>query len=130
VPRVSHEGLAFDAAKSMYFVDELNGGSVYKFVSANPNASTGDDYFAKGQTFALKVGAGGQFEGNNGPAITGSSVWVAITDAVAMRSPASPPCSAMAPSTDGPPPTMPTFRQPASTVRKTSKSRHSGTARN
>ena len=82
VPRVSHEGLAFDAAKSMYFVDELNGGSVYKFVSANPNASTGDDYFAKGQTFALKVGAGGQFEGNNGPAITGSSVWVAITDAV------------------------------------------------
>lgn len=82
VPRVSHEGLAFDASKSMYFVDELNGGSVYKYVSANPNASTGDEYFAKGQTFALKVGSGGQFEGNNGPAITGSSVWVAITDAV------------------------------------------------
>lgn len=82
VPRVSHEGLAFDASKSMYFVDELNGGSVYKYVSSNPNASTGDEYFAKGQTFALKVGSGGQFEGNNGPAITGSSVWVAITDAV------------------------------------------------
>lgn len=82
VPRVSHEGLAFDAAKSMYFVDELNGGSIYKYVSATPNASTGDEYFAKGQTFALKVGAGGQFEGNNGPAITGSSAWVAITDAV------------------------------------------------
>lgn len=80
IPRVSHEGLAFDANKSMYFVDELNGGSVYKYVSANPNATNGNDYFAAGQTFALKVGAGGQFEGNNGPAITGTSSWVAITD--------------------------------------------------
>ncbi len=79
IPRVSHEGLAFDANKSMYFVDELNGGSVYKYVSANPNATNGDDYFAAGQTFALNVGAGGQFEGNNGPAITGASSWVAIT---------------------------------------------------
>jgi hypothetical protein len=81
VPRVSHEGLAFDAAKSMYFIDELNGGSVYKYVSANPNASTGDEYFNAGQTFVLKVGAGGQFEGNNGPAITGAASWVAITTA-------------------------------------------------
>ncbi|OYY92379.1 MAG: phosphatase [Hydrogenophilales bacterium 28-61-23] len=80
VPRVSHEGLAFDANKSMYFIDELNGGSVYKYVSANPNATDGNGYFAAGQTFALKVGAGGQFEGNNGPAITGASNWVAITD--------------------------------------------------
>jgi secreted PhoX family phosphatase len=80
IPRVSHEGLAFDANKSMYFVDELNGGSVYKYVSANPNAANGNDYFAAGQTFALNVGAGGQNEGNNGPAITGASNWVAITD--------------------------------------------------
>lgn len=81
VPRTSHEGLAFDSNKAMYFVDELNGGSVYKYVSANPNASTGDDYFAAGQTFALKVGAGGQFEGSTGAAITGASSWVAITNA-------------------------------------------------
>ena len=80
-PRVSHEGLAFDAGKSLYFVDELNGGSIYKYVSANPNATSGDDYFAAGQSFVLKVGAGGQFEGNNGPAITGASSWVAITQA-------------------------------------------------
>ena len=80
VPRVSHEGLAFDQQKSMYFIDELNGGSIYKYVSANPNATNGNDYFAAGQTFVLKVGAGGQFEGNNGPAITGSASWVAITD--------------------------------------------------
>jgi hypothetical protein len=81
IPRVSHEGLAFDQQKSMYFIDELNGGSIYKYVSANANATTGDDYFAAGQTFALKVGAGGQFEGNNGPAITGAATWVAISEA-------------------------------------------------
>ena len=81
LPRVSHEGLAFDSARSLYFVDELNGGSVYKYVSANPNASNGNDYFAAGQTFALRVGAGGQFEGNNGPAVTGASSWVALTNA-------------------------------------------------
>jgi secreted PhoX family phosphatase len=81
VPRVSHEGLAFDRHKAMYFVDELNGGSIYKYVPAAPDATTGDDYFASGQTFALKVGAGGQFEGNSGPAITGAATWVAITDA-------------------------------------------------
>ncbi|MFT3856368.1 MAG: DUF839 domain-containing protein [Aquabacterium sp.] len=81
LPRVSHEGLAFDGANSLYFVDELNGGSVYKYVSANPNANNGNDFFAAGQTFVLKVGAGGQFEGNNGPAITGGSSWVAITQA-------------------------------------------------
>lgn len=79
LPRVSHEGLAFDKQKALYFVDELNGGSVYKYVSANANATNGDDYFSAGQTFVLKVGAGGQFEGNNGPAITGASSWVAIT---------------------------------------------------
>lgn len=80
IPRVSHEGLAFDSANNLYFVDELNGGSVYKFVSNNPNATNGADYFASGQTFALKVGNGGQFEGNTGGAITGLSTWQAITD--------------------------------------------------
>jgi secreted PhoX family phosphatase len=80
IPRVSHEGLAFDDNNSLYFIDELNGGSIYKYVSANPNATNGNDFFAAGQTFALKVGAGGQFEGNNGPAITGAASWVAITD--------------------------------------------------
>jgi len=83
LPRVSHEGLAFDAAKSLYFVDELNGGSIYKYVSANPNATTGDQYFDKGQTFVLKVGAGGQFEGTNSNTanLTGAATWVAITTA-------------------------------------------------
>ncbi|HYR25279.1 MAG TPA: alkaline phosphatase PhoX [Aquabacterium sp.] len=80
IPRVSHEGLAFDKHNALYFVDELNGGSIYKYVSANPHATNGDAYFANGQTFVLKVGNGGQFEGNNGSAITGAGSWAAITD--------------------------------------------------
>lgn len=79
IPRVSHEGLAFDKTNSFYFIDELNGGSIYKYVSASPNATSGAQFFNSGQTFALKVGAGGQFEGANGPSITGAATWEAIT---------------------------------------------------
>jgi uncharacterized protein len=45
----------------------------------SPNATSGDEFFAGGQTFALRVGHGGQVEGNNGPAITGAATWVSIT---------------------------------------------------
>ncbi|MBL8428613.1 MAG: DUF839 domain-containing protein [Dechloromonas sp.] len=75
IPRVSHEGLAFDNSKAMYFIDELNGGSIYKYVSANPNATSGNDYFAAGQTFAAKVNGGG-----NANAV-GAISWAAITNA-------------------------------------------------
>jgi secreted PhoX family phosphatase len=74
IPRVSHEGLAFDQQKAMYFIDELNGGSIYKYVSANPNATNGNDYFAAGQTFAAKVNGG-----SNANAV-GAISWAAITD--------------------------------------------------
>ncbi|SCX61220.1 alkaline phosphatase PhoX [Nitrosospira sp. Nsp1] len=74
VPHVSHEGLAFDKNNNLYFIDELNGGSIYKYVSANPKASSGDDYFAAGQTFAMQVAGG-----NNANA-TGAIAWAAITD--------------------------------------------------
>ena len=33
LPRVSHEGLAFDEHNTLYFVDELNGGSIYKLIA-------------------------------------------------------------------------------------------------
>lgn len=74
IPRVSHEGLAFDAMKNLYFIDELNGGSIYKYVSANANATNGDDYFAAGQTFVAKVNGG-----SNANAV-GSIAWEAITN--------------------------------------------------
>lgn len=75
LPRVSHEGLAFDKDNSLYFIDEVNGGGIYKYVSANPNASNGDDYFAAGQTFVMLVNGG-----NNANA-TGAITWAPITDA-------------------------------------------------
>lgn len=62
LPLVSHEGLAFDAANNFYFIDENSSGSFYKFVSSNPNAASGDDFFATGTTYALKTtGTGNGF---------------------------------------------------------------------
>jgi hypothetical protein len=77
VPRTSHEGIQFDKAGNMYFIDELNGGSLYKFTS---KANFGDvmsgkaEYFDAGQTFVLRVGDG------NTPNATGAFIWVPITD--------------------------------------------------
>ena len=78
IPRVSHEGIQFDKSLNMYFIDEFNGGSLYKYTSA---ASWGQiksgraGYFDAGQTFVLRVGDG------NTPNATGESTWVPITDA-------------------------------------------------
>jgi uncharacterized protein len=78
VPRTSHEGIQFDRDGAMYFIDELNGGCIFKYV---PKASMGKvkagkaNYFAAGQTFVLRVGDG------TTPNATGVYAWVAITDA-------------------------------------------------
>ena len=78
IPRTSHEGIQFDSDGNMYFIDELNGGNVYKYTSA---ANMGDvkagtaDYFAAGQSFVLRVGDG------NTPNAVGSYEWVPFTDA-------------------------------------------------
>ena len=60
VPRTSHEGIQFDKAGNMYFIDELNGGNIYKYTSAASlrDVKRGADYFAAGQTFVLRVGDG------------------------------------------------------------------------
>lgn len=79
IPRTSHEGIQFDSAGNMYFIDELNGGSLYRY---SPAASWGEimsgrrDYFAAGQTSVLRVGTG------NVPNATGAFTWVPITDAL------------------------------------------------
>jgi secreted PhoX family phosphatase len=75
LPRVSHEGLAFDKNNSLYFVDELNGGSIYRYTSTTPNAANGDTYFAAGQSSVLRVGTGSVF------GATGSATWVPLTTA-------------------------------------------------
>jgi uncharacterized protein len=71
LPRVSHEGLAFDKNNNLYFIDELNGGSIYKYSSATPNI--GSSYFNAGTSSVLRVG-----DGNTANA-TGAYSWVNFT---------------------------------------------------
>jgi secreted PhoX family phosphatase len=76
IPRTSHEGMQFDSQGNLYFIDELNGGNIYKFTSAASmkDVLTGKaDYFAAGQTFVLRVGNG------NTPNATGPFTWVPFT---------------------------------------------------
>jgi len=78
IPRTSHEGIQFDDAGNMYFIDELDGGSIYKYTSAarfGRVKSGKADYFAAGQTFVLRVGDG------NTPNATGAYTWVPLTNA-------------------------------------------------
>lgn len=78
VPRTSHEGIQFDKAGNMYFIDELNGGTIYKFTTAANmlDVKAGKaDYFAAGTTYVLRVGDG------NTPNATGAFEWVPFTDA-------------------------------------------------
>ena len=72
VARVSHEGLAFDKNNSMYYIDELNGGSIYKFDSKTP--TNGGAFFANGTNSVLRVGNG------NTANATGAFSWVPFTD--------------------------------------------------
>ena len=74
LPRVSHEGLAFDKKNNLYFIDERNDSHIFKFTSVNPDATTGDDFFVAGQTFVLRVGDGTVEEA------TGAATWIPLTD--------------------------------------------------
>jgi secreted PhoX family phosphatase len=77
IPRTSHEGIQFDSLLNMYFIDELNGGCVYRYVpAADPRDVLAGraDYFAAGQTFVLRVGDG------NTPNATGQYTWVPLTN--------------------------------------------------
>ncbi|TPV93615.1 MAG: DUF839 domain-containing protein [Myxococcales bacterium FL481] len=82
IANVSHEGIRFSHdGRTIYYVDEWNSGSIYKFVSKN----VGD--YTVGQTFVLVVK---KFDGvasdnwndesNEGKARTGRARWVKITD--------------------------------------------------
>lgn len=73
VSRVSHEGLAFDKNNNMYYIDEQNGGSIYRYSSATP--TNGATYFSGGTNAVLRVGTGTTANA------TGASSWVSFTDA-------------------------------------------------
>ncbi len=77
IPRTAHEGIQFDKAGSMYFIDELNGGHVFKYTPAAKMKDVMErkaDYFAAGQTSVLRVGDGST------PNATGAYTWVPFTD--------------------------------------------------
>lgn len=74
IPRVSHEGLAFDKDNNLYFIDERNGSHIFKYTSSNPEAATGDEFFGAGQVFVLRVGDGTEKEA------TGQASWIPLTD--------------------------------------------------
>jgi hypothetical protein len=83
IPAVSHEGLKFDSAGNMYFIDEWNSGSIYKFV---PKVA-GD--LSVGQTFVLRDDDNIHVASENynstansvAAARTGAATWVPMTDA-------------------------------------------------
>lgn len=85
IANVSHEGINFSKAYNdvIYFIDEWNSGSIYKFVMTK----AGD--YTKGQTFVLSVDAfassGGDATKNwnaqaPGTIREGAATWIAITD--------------------------------------------------
>lgn len=74
VPRVAHEGLAFDAKRNLYFINENHQGHIFRYTSAQPHAKDGDSFFAAGQTFVLRVGDGTVAES------TGAASWIPLTD--------------------------------------------------
>ncbi len=86
IANVAHEGLRFSAdGNTLYYVDEWNSGSIYKFVMSKP----GD--LSRGQTFVLSVDA---FAGdaaadyNQQPAGTmraGLATWVPLTNAQGVK---------------------------------------------
>lgn len=83
IANVSHEGINFSEKflRPIYYIDEDNSGSIYRFMRTDP-----EDY-TKGQTFVLAVDG---FEGdasanwnsgvNSGEPRTGLGRWVPITD--------------------------------------------------
>ncbi len=73
IANVSQEGLKFDSAGNLYYIDETNGGGLYKFAPTKPNTVSA---LTQGQTFVLKDDLAG--DGAN----IGAASWEPLTDAV------------------------------------------------
>lgn len=81
IPAVAHEGLRFDKDGNLYFIDEDNSGSIYKFVPTKKKD------LSRGQSFVLKVNAYTGVASENWNSVantaavrTGAATWVPITD--------------------------------------------------
>jgi hypothetical protein len=81
IPSVSHEGIKFDSAGRLYFVDENNSGSIYRFTPNTAGDLTSGsvdvltiDAFAGDASATFNAGA------NVGQSRTGDSTWVEIVN--------------------------------------------------
>ncbi len=78
IPSVSHEGVRFDSAGRMYFVDENSSGSIYRMTPNTANDLT------SGKVEVLTTTAGGYSANSSGTGQTGrigAGDWVEIVDA-------------------------------------------------
>lgn len=83
IPAVAHEGLRFDAAGNLYFVDESNTGSIYKFVPQTPgDLSVGQSFVLVVDGFVGNPAANWNDASNRGTTRTGTASWVPMTDPV------------------------------------------------
>jgi len=84
IPSVSHEGLKFDSQGNLYFIDEWNSGSIYKFVpKVAGDLSVGQTFVLRVNNFAASGGVASQnynTPANAAAARTGAATWVPMTD--------------------------------------------------
>jgi hypothetical protein len=81
VPAVAHEGIRFDAAGAMYFVDENNSGSIYKFVPKIPgDLSVGQSFVLTVDSYAGAAGESWDSTANAASTRTGAATWAPMTD--------------------------------------------------
>ena len=81
IPSVSHEGIKFDSVGRMYFVDENNSGSIYRFTPNTPgDLTSGSVDVLSVSAFAGHASANFNSSTNLGHSRTGDSTWVKIVD--------------------------------------------------
>lgn len=82
IPAVAHEGLKVDTAGNLYFGDEWNSGSIYKFVpKVAGDRSVGQTFVLRDNDGAHNAAANYNVAPNNVVANrTGDATWVAMTD--------------------------------------------------
>lgn len=81
VPSAAHEGLRFDSKGNLYFVDENNSGSIYKFVPrSHGNLKVGQSFVLVADAFDGVASENWDSATNSGTARTGAAHWEPLTD--------------------------------------------------
>jgi len=81
IPSVAHEGLRFDSLGNLYFVDEFNSGSVYKFAPrSHGNLKTGQSFVLVVDDYAGDASLNYNSGSNAGAIRSGSAHWQPLTD--------------------------------------------------